>query len=348
MTDVIVRHEPGKLRPAGRVPQLFGAETAADPQLRQRPAAAVVGRQDQLEVECGERRLARVKVHVAVAQFSDEDRSVEGSAVRYLLTSREPPVPDIQRPEDLRRPPVRWRLRHFPCLAPHHTIEAPHRIEQPRSDLADHAVETAALVPERQGRDAVDHLAEGNAAQRGVGEIVRCRCPGLKKELPHETAAERPGRRLPEVIAVRSRGVEVKGAMIGVGELIVLEGVVIPLPGKREVLGPGLPVGFGPFLAARPVDEARDQLDGEQFGHAHPEMLLGVALRTWERIGQRIGPAKRRYGQGCGLDESQVSRLQRHANDGRRIRRRERVRTLGLEGRRDTEPGHCTCDDAGE
>lgn len=146
-----------------------------------------------------------------------------------------------------------------------------------------------ALVLQGERRHPIEHFTQRDATERGVEQVIRRGRPDLTKQLPRQASHEGPGRRLPEVVAIGAGGVEVEAAVVRMGELVVQEGVVVPLPGKREVVAPGLGGELGPLGATGPADEVGNHVHRHQFGGAHPEVLLRVAL--WARQG--VGIVKR-------------------------------------------------------
>ena len=118
-------------------------------------------------------------------------------------------------------------------------------------------------------------------AQRGVGQIVGRRRPDLSEQLPHQAAPKGPGHRLPEVVAVGPPGVEVEAAVVRVGELVVVELVVVPLPGKLEVVAPGPEGNVRPLALGDPFSEPPgNELDYHQLTGPGPEPLGRVAIGT--------------------------------------------------------------------
>src|SRR6185436_17340801 len=116
--------------------------------------------------------------------------------------------------------------------------------------------------------------------------------PDLTEELPHQTPAEGPGRGLPEVVAVGPAGVEVEAAVIGMGELVVVELVVVPLPGKLDVVGPGAERDVRPLPLGHPLGERPgDKLHRHQLPGPRPESLRRIAVGTGDMLAQRSGPA---------------------------------------------------------
>src|SRR6187399_2153758 len=84
----------------------------------------------------------------------------------------------------------------------------------------------------------MEDLAERDAAERRVDEVVQRRLVGLAEVLPRAAAERCDRRRLPEVQAVRARAREVVVALIRVAELIDDEVVEIPDPAMLHVVPP--------------------------------------------------------------------------------------------------------------
>ena len=101
------------------------------------------------------------------------------------------------------------------------------------------------------------HLAERDAAQRRVDEVVQGRVVRLAEILPGGAAEGRHGRRLIEAQAVGPARVEVVVALIRVADLVDGEVVQVPDPPLLHVGPPGLGRDSRRHLAANEVRQLR-------------------------------------------------------------------------------------------
>ena len=85
-------------------------------------------------------------------------------------------------------------------------------------------------------RHTVRHLADARSAEGGGKHIVDGRRLVLAQKLPHQTATYGIRHRLPEGHAVATRRVEIEVAVVGMGEEVCGEGVVVPHKARLEVV----------------------------------------------------------------------------------------------------------------
>ena len=86
----------------------------------------------------------------------------------------------------------------------------------------------------------MEHLAERDAAERGVDEVVQRRMVRFAEVLPGAAAERGHRRRLVEAQAIGAAGVEVVVALVGVADLVDEEVVQIPDPALLHVRPPRL------------------------------------------------------------------------------------------------------------
>ena len=120
-----------------------------------------------------------------------------------------------------------------------------------------------ARVAHQPGRP-VERLAERDAAERGVDEVVQRGVVGLAEILPGGAAEGGQRRRLVEVQAVGSPRIEVVAALVGMAELVDREVIQVPDPSLLHVGPPGLRRHTRRHLAAGQVSQAIEDVHHRQ------------------------------------------------------------------------------------
>ena len=209
--------------------------------------------------ECVVRRPAVPGPGIAVQQVHFQER-LAGRVDRAGLRAS----PEHAR----RREPGERRRHHIGRLvgdalgvARPEAIEASHRIQRGRADLAPQPpTPGGARVAHEPGR-AVEHLAERDAAERRVDEVVHRRQVGLAEILPGAAAEGGQRRRLVEAQAVGAARGEVVVPLVRMTELIDGEVVEIPDPPVLHVGPPRLRRDLRRDLAADQVRGLVDDVD---------------------------------------------------------------------------------------
>ena len=194
-------------------------------------------------------------VHVAVAQAN-----LEGVGFGFLfLASRE--VVNVEH------------------LARHHAVDASHGVEHGADELAQHALAASLGVVEEDVGGAVGHLTDGCTADACGEEVVGGRAVGLAEEFPSERANHgvEEGHAVGE--SVFACGIVEHAAVVGMGELVARETVVVPHPAACEVLVQG---GVGhscPYTVGDEVVPTEDEgVDANVFDHGLQGRSLGSAV----------------------------------------------------------------------
>ena len=107
-------------------------------------------------------------------------------------------------------------------------VEASHRTYHCRGELTQETTEPALTVVENDIADAMGNLADADTAERGRHQVVDGRRFLFAAHLPHQTASQCIRCRFPEGETVAAGGIVIKIAVIGMGEKIGGELVVVP------------------------------------------------------------------------------------------------------------------------
>src|SRR6185295_18948183 len=118
---------------------------------------------------------------------------------------------------------------------------------------------------------AMEHLAERDAAEGRVDEVVQRGVVGLAEELPGGAAEGGDRGRLVEAEAVGSPGVEIVVALIRMADLIDREVIQIPHPPLLHVRPPRLWRDTAGDLAARQVPQPVDHVDAGGLENRHAD-----------------------------------------------------------------------------
>ena len=163
----------------------------------------------------------------------------------------------------------------FPCVAGDDARQSAHGREGKRGQLAPQPFRAAAAVVEQEVGGAVQHFAECGAAYRGGDDVVGRGVFALHEELPHRAAADGKQLRLPEVVPVGASGVEEERAVVGVGEHVGAQVVVVPLETVFEILLDAVKrdVGEMPFFDV-PVVGPQADVEPEGFCRSPPKRFL--------------------------------------------------------------------------
>ena len=140
----------------------------------------------------------------------------------------------------------------------------------------------------------MEHLAERDAAERGVDEVVHRRQVGLAEVLPRAAAERSQRRRLVEAQAVGAARIEVIVPLVRMTELIDLEVIEVPHPPVLHVGPPRLRRDPRRDLAADQVRDPVDDVDHRGLKQRPAHAARGAAL-TGAPFGQpgRLLPVRR-------------------------------------------------------
>ena len=213
----------------------------------------------------------------------------------------------------------RFLIRAQALVAEHDPVQPGDRVDGHRAELVPEALHAGGARAPHQPGGSMEHLAQRDAAQRRVDEVVQRRMVGLAVVLPGGAAEGRHRRRLVEAQPVGAPGGVVVAALIGVADLVDREVVEIPDPALLHVCPPGLRGDLGGDLAARQVGQLVEPVDDGGLD----QRLGDAALRTSGTGAALVLPRRRRGG-----------RLQRRLVLQLRQRRRDRARTDQRFGRR--------------
>ena len=140
-------------------------------------------------------------------------------------------------------------------------VESAGRADGEAAQLAPGSPRAGSGVVEHHGRQPVQNLAEGDAADVRVDHVVVGRVMPLARVLPQPRTGQREHGGSVEVVAVGARGVEVQPALPGVTEVIGAEAVVVPLLAGDEVLVDAFDADDEPLAAFLHEEAAREGLD---------------------------------------------------------------------------------------
>lgn len=163
-----------------------------------------------------------------------------------------------------------------PSIAADDTMESLDGVQQSSHGLTPEAVPTALAVVEWRKTQAVQRFTNGHTATGGSEEVVNGRGIGLTEEFPFSRAQQGEGCRLPITQAVGTCRIEVEVAVIGVGEHVHREQVVIPYQTPAEVLADAMQRRlYEGFLQQETVHQMHTDIDAGDFEGRTPEALLG-------------------------------------------------------------------------
>src|SRR5678815_5687207 len=137
----------------------------------------------------------------------------------------------------------------------------------------------------------MEHLAERDATERGVDEVVERGLIRLAEVLPRAAAERGETRRLPEVHPVGAARREVVVALIRVADLIDGEVIEVPFPTPLHVRPPGLRRDLGGVLSANQIRELVHAVD-----RSHPWGRRANAARWATRARASVIGRRRRGG----------------------------------------------------
>jgi len=179
------------------------------------------------------------------------------------------------------------RIRADPTsLAADESVETTDRIEQEGTELARPAFQARGVVVANRGSSPVEGLAHRHAAHARSHPVVDRTAVVLAEHLPDEAAGPGKGGGLPEVVPVRTRGVEVHAAVERMHEHVGLEVVVIPLEPFAQVAAPTLEADHrGGVVGDVPVEEPGDRLQSQDFERCQGEVRL---VATERLLGCRV------------------------------------------------------------
>ncbi len=281
VVDVVV-----VLRDRDHVMRRFGLLPVEPPQLARdlQPAQQLLVGEVELDAEAEEveRLVAGVLPWIAEVEIELEE-AVDVLRVR-LVALRAGPVPDHPNAQlgevvQLRGDRIVrvGRVGRDPARAARdQTVEPAHRVHQEAPDLPQGAGEARVRVVEKGGARPVEDLPDGDATQAGADPVVDRHRVHLAAALPKEASHHRERDGLPVVQAVRAGGVVVEASVVGMGEHVVGEVVVVEVEAVGEV---------GPEGARRDVREAalpdvlvvepHEGVDARQLPDRHPDIPLG-------------------------------------------------------------------------
>ena len=163
-----------------------------------------------------------------------------------------------------------------PGIAAEDTMESLNGVQQSSHCLTPETVPTARAVVEWRKTQAVQCFTNGHTATGGSEEVVNGRRIGLAEEFPFCRTQQGEGSCLPIAQAVGTRRIEVEVAMIGVGEHVHGEQVVIPHHTPAEVVADAIQRSlYEGFLQQITVHQMHADIDAGYFEGCSPEALLG-------------------------------------------------------------------------
>ena len=215
---------------------------------------------------------------------------------------------------------------HRERLAGEHAVETTGGADGEAGQLAPGAPRTGGPVVEHHGRNPVQHLPEGDAADMGVHHVVVGRVVPLAGVLPEPGTGQRVHGSGVEPVAVGAGGVVVQPALPGVAEIVGAEAVVVPLLARDEVLVDALGADDEPLAAFLHQEAAAEGLDAilrHDLGDGAQRPALGD-----ERLGRAQRPDARRAGavggRARGRTRGRAGRRQHAAHPGPECRQAPR------------------------